>query len=139
MTPHQKAREDDAQPATAPLDDAHAEWPRPAQIACEPDVFETSTTVEPIFFETSTTVVLGEDGQRLGAGPLMWEAYRRYGYSVWRFDGLAWQVVAERCRSGACCGAPPSDPGQYVGEHRKKQCEPAAVLEARPVGPGAPE
>jgi hypothetical protein len=56
-----------------------------------------------------------------------WEAYQRYGYSIWRFDGLGWQVMESKCAEGAVCGVPPREAGLYVGEHRKKNCEPAPV------------
>jgi hypothetical protein len=82
-------------------------------------VFETSAHVQPI-----------------AGGTPGWEAYQRYGYSIWRFDGLNWHVIVAKCSEGAVCGLPPKEAGQYVGEHRKKNCEPAEVTADLPVAAG---
>jgi hypothetical protein len=91
----------------APSDDVQPEW-----------LFDTSAGCDPIFFDTSAHI-------EAATGGASWEAYRRHGYSVWRFDGQGWQVVTSKCAAGAVCGAPPREAGQFVGELRKKHCEPA--------------
>jgi hypothetical protein len=96
-------------------------------------LYETSAHCEPIFFETSAHF-------DAAAGGASWEAYRRRGYSIWRFDGQGWQVVTSKCAAGAVCGAPPREAGQFVGEHRKKHCEPAvAAAEHSPAEEAAVE
>ena len=81
-------------------------------------------------FETSAHVQAG------AGGTPGWEAYQRFGYSIWRFDGVSWQVIVSKCLEGAVCGLPPKEAGQYVGEHRKKNCEPAPVTADLPIAAG---
>ncbi len=97
----------------------------PARDVRQDGLFDANTYAEPIFFDTSTHAEARGDGGR-DAG---WEAYRQYGYSIWQFDGLSWQIVATKCAAGAVCGLPPQEAGQYVGEHRKKNCEPSRDTE----------
>ena len=87
----------------------------------EDDEFLLLDGIREHVFETSVHVL-----PKAGGTP-GWEAYQRYGYSIWRFDGLNWQVMVSKCTEGAVCGLPPKEAGQYVGEHRKKNCEPAPV------------
>jgi hypothetical protein len=111
-------------------DDIAAEWLFDSSAGFEPMLFDTSAQIEAVYFDTSANAVVGANDNRApggGAAVPGWEAYRRHGYSIWRYDGAGWQVVASRCTAGAVCGAPPREAGQYVGEHRKKNCEPAVA------------
>jgi hypothetical protein len=129
----------------APFDDVPPEWAFDTSVHCEPIFFETSVHIDTVFFDTSAQVSEGIEAadangnaavRVAGAGP-MWEAYQRYGYSIWRFDGADWQVVSSKCAPGAVCGTPPREAGQYVGEHRKKHCEPATdAVHSRPTEVG---
>jgi hypothetical protein len=128
-TPDQKGQQRNAGSIADPFDDVQPEWLYETSAHCEPIFFDTSAHIEAVFFDTSASVIDGNEGVNVNPADRggAWPAYRQYGYSIWRFDGQDWQVVASKCEEGAVCGAPPREAGQFVGEHRKKQCEPAVT------------
>jgi hypothetical protein len=131
-TPDPSDRHEIAENDAAALDDVTEEWLFDSSAGIEPMFFDTSVHIDAVFFETNAQQVLGNEvangcGNTAIAGVPGWDAYRRHVYSVWRFDGLGWQVVASGCSNGAICGSPPREAGQYVSERRKKSCEPAGA------------
>lgn len=64
-----------------------------------------------------STLEASETGN--GAGRL----FPATGYSLWEYANSTWVMKKCHCKEGFDSGTPPTEPGKYKGEIKRKACE----------------